>query len=777
MTRHFGRAANFCRGVAGHNFVLVLLIMLAGPGASAVGTGFTCSENDHSIQIANANYVIQIEKKGFRYGFNKPSGEVIVPSHMISGLEFGGHEAAATRLNGADENQVRLEVVNAAGESADVTIRPFPHYVKFLIEPRLELATRIVARTGGTGPTFGLGDNAARQRDRTELTGYTNENLFADGLPCGRLISNFAISPGRGFAAVNIDPNPKIVRIAAGENAQGSVRAKSLPALYYFLGEPPQIYSDFLAVRDHEGYPVFKPKYEWFGVGWEAFGALAWDTSQKTATENVNHYLDLGYPLSWMVIGSGFWPRQNPRFYATTSFGKWDTNLYPDPRGLIETFHRRGLKFILGLRIAFITNGLFTADGVKKGCFLMENGAPKVFKISFPTSPCYLLDATKPAAVDWYVGLCQKWLSCGVDGFKEDLFGYPNYVLRDDKINPVNAALMSRGVYVMGRNGYLGSAMDLHRFEDFNQNQFQDRGPLNGLAFAYSGFPYVYPDIVGGTFGEGRKVPDILHDGLDKSRAIPGLADAKMRLYIMRNAQYASVNPAMSMGVGPWLFGSEQVSAVMLKAAQLHGRLQPYIYSAAVDAFETGFPWTLAPLPLLWPADPEVYRLENSSRRGYQWMLGPSLMATPLYGDDYATALTRDVYLPGGKWMDYDTGEIFDGQRVLKGFALPPGKTPLFIGGKGVVVERTLDTKILQAIVYPVAPNGSVYRFVYPDGVRRSLIANEAANWRLDELEVLDDISNAPVSVMRDAKMRSVRFSIEPGHNYRVINGILPAGR
>jgi hypothetical protein len=39
----------------------------------------------------------------------------------------------------------------------------------------------------------------------------------------------------------------------------------------------------------------------------------------------------------------------------------------------------------------------------------------------------------EPAAVDWYIGLCQKWLDFGVDGFKEDLFGYSKYVLRDDK--------------------------------------------------------------------------------------------------------------------------------------------------------------------------------------------------------------------------------------------------------------------------------------------------------------------------------------------------------
>jgi hypothetical protein len=647
-------------------------------------------------------------------------------------------------------------VVNSAAERAEVEITPSERYTRFSVVPRGEQPGRIVARTGGTGPTFGLGDLGVRKRDRTDLTGYTNENFNAYGGSCGRLISNFAISPGDRFAVVQIEANPKIVRITRDENAQGTVSATALRSLYYFFGRPEEVYASFLEVRNREGWRVFKPKYEWFGVGWEAFGALAWDTNEKTVTENVERYLSLGYPLSWMVVGSGFWPRQNTNFLATTSFGLWDTNLYPHPREFIQRFRQLDLKFMLGLRISFITNGPYAAEGVTGGYFLTENGAPKVFNIAFPKSPCYLLDAQNARAVAWYADLCRKWTDFGVDGFKEDLFGYGKYPLRDDKLDPVNAALMERGVYVMGRNGYLGSPMDLHRFEDFNQDQWQDRGPLNGLAFAYSGFPNVYPDIVGGTFGEGRKMPP--------------LTSAVMRNYMMRNAQYASVNPSMSMGMGPWRFESRQVEQVMLEAARLHGRLHPYIYSAAVDAFETGFPYPLTPLPLAWPDDPEVFKLENAQRRGYEWLLGPSLLACPLYGDDYATAETRDVYLPAGKWMDFDTGEIHTGPKTLAKFPLPPGKTPLFAGGKGITVERVLGTKSLEAVAYPVAPRGSTYRFTHPDGTSRSTIINEVENWTSESPRVFDTATQTAVTAKRDAKTRAIRFPIEPGHSYRLVN-------
>ena len=309
----------------------------------------------------------------------------------------------------------------------------------------------------------------------------------------------------------------------------------------------------------------------------------------------------------------------------------------------------------------------------------------------------------------WYVDLCRKWLDFGVDGFKEDLFGYQKYVLRDDKLDAVNEALLDRGVMLMGRNGYAGSAMELHRIEDFNYDQPQDRGPINCLSLAYSGFSYCYPDVSGGTISQKEW-------GSGGKAAGTNPTETRMKKYLMRNVQFASVTPSMAMGYGPWNTKDEQVERVALQAAKLHDRLQPYIFSAAVDAHRTGFPHTMTPLPLAFPDDAEVYKLENTTRRGYQWMLGPSLLAVPLYGDDYDTAEARDVYLPAGRWMDFDTGKVFDGPTTLKGFALPVGKTPLFVGGKGVLVTRIGTGDALQAEVYPVAPDGSAYRFTYPDG-------------------------------------------------------------
>ncbi|MGB7158888.1 MAG: TIM-barrel domain-containing protein [Tepidisphaeraceae bacterium] len=709
------------------------------------------------VVLSTATYKMRINPDGFRYGFEKPDGAPWLAAHARSGLQIGKGDHAASDVieataKSGSETEAAFAVKTKDGISATVTVKLTPHRATISVKPSDDGSYRIVARTAGlASPAYGLSDHGGSGRHTATVNDYVNDDLRSGlvGRRSMRLISNFVIFPQDSLAVVNIEPARKVVRVTEAELAQGSRDVREMPTLAYFFGTPKEIYADYLALRNEGPVKFYRPKYAFFGVGWEAFGALEWDTNEKTVYENVTKYLDAGYPLSWMVVGSGFWPRHDPKFHATTSFGMWDEKLYPHPKEFIEQFKQRGLTFLVGLRISFITEGPFAEEGVKGGYFIKDDtGAAKVFKIAFPKSPCYLLDAQNPAAVDWYIGLCQKWIDFGVDGFKEDLFGYSKYVLRDDKVDPIHAKLMDKGVFIMGRNGYFGSPADVHRYEDFNYNQPQDRGPINGLAFAYSGFPYVYPDIIGGT----------------QVKTFPKADDPVLRRYLMRYAMYAAVNPSMSVGYGPWNTKDAQTEKVVLEAAKLHARLHPYIYSAAVEASIDGFPHPHAPLPLVFPQDKNVYGRENSITRGYQWMIGPSLMATPLYGDDYATASTRDVYLPKGTWIDYDTGESYQGPKTLQNFAIPVEKTPLFVGGAGVVVEK--DGDALHARIYPVARKAT-YTHRDTRGEVSGTIEVNVADWKAGNVKVTekggDEVKASPVRHALD-------FVIQPGKSYVVTN-------
>lgn len=637
-----------------------------------------------------------------------------------------------------------LTVRTPSGLTATVTITLTPNQADLVVRPATPSA--VLLRFAPMSPGFGLADHAVTHRPSfdTDITGYRNDR-FLSGQGLTRLISNFAYYPQQKFAFLVWDPNVKIVRSTAEECVQGSRHVESEVRFSLFTGDPHEIYRQFLESRNLYGFPVMKPKYDYFGVGWEAFGALAWDTNYKTVAENVNQYLALGFPLKWMVVGSGFWPRDDKRFHETTSFGMYDKNLYPDPRAFIAQFHAKGLKYFQGLRTTFITDGPYSEEGVRNGYFIEENGKPKVFQFGWPKSPIYFLDWSKPQAVNWYVDLVHKWGAYGVDGYKEDVYGYGKYTLGDDKLDPINEALMREGLYIMGRNAYLASPADIHRLNDFNYNQNQDRGPVNALAYGYSGFPLVYPDIVGGTFGEG-------HFDL---KVTP-----RMRTYMKRNAMWAALHPSMSMGQGPWTFGDPEVVSVMLKAAQLHDRLQPYFYAQAIRFYLDGYPWSFTPLPVAFPNDSKVYGRENDRVRGYEWMIGDSLLATPLYGNDFETATTRDVYLPAGEWMEYDSGRRHQGPALLKDFAIPASQSPLFVGGTGVVIEK--KGAGLVARIYPVTASAQTH-FIHPDGEAVSNFQLRVKDWKKPTVRCSSGRACTGAWVRH-----AFEFPIRPGEDYEV---------
>ncbi len=675
-------------------------------------------------------------------------GGTSIAPHPDGGLLLGDpdHPEPVSIVNESSgvNGQSQLTVRTASGKSARLDIQITTNQIDVVVQPAEPGA--VLMRFAGTGPGFGLGDQAVVGRPgfNTEITGYSNDH-FLSGQGLSRMVSNFAIYPKQHFAFIVWEPRAKIVRSTAAECTQGSRRVTGSVRFSIFLGTTREIYRQFLTSRNLYGFPVMKPKYDFFGVGWEAFGALAWDTDQKTVTDNIDHYLADGYPLKWMVVGSGFWPNAEDRMHETTSFGLYDPKRYPNPTSFIAYFHSKGLKYFQGLRTTFITDGPFAAEGVKNGYFVEEAGQPKVMRFGWPKSPIYFLDWLKPQAVNWFVDLVHRWGQYGVDGYKEDVYGFGKYDLGDDKLDSVNEALMREGQFIMGRNAYLASAADLHRVNDFNYDQNQDRGPVNALALSYSGFPLVYPDIVGGTFGEG-------HFDL---KVTP-----RMKTYMMRNAQWASVHPSMSMGQGPWTFNDRQVEKVMLAAAQLHDRLQPYIYSQAIRFYLDGYPWTMTPLPIAFAEDSTVYGRENDRVRGYEWMIGDSLLATPLYGNDFETAGTRDVYLPAGVWIEYDTGKKLEGPKTLTDYPLPPGKTPLFVGGTGIVIEKRGGK--LVARIYPVREQAQS-TFIYPDGVSKSEIHLNVNDWR--HLSVKTERGVAPRSQMSAG---AFEFPISPGENYEV---------
>ena len=118
-------------------------------------------------------------------------------------------------------------------------------------------------------------------------------------------------------------------------------------------------------------------------------------------------------------------------------------------------------------------------------------------------------------------------------------------------------------------------------------------------------------------------------------------------------------------------------------------RIDPTSSRAAIDSFRTGYPGTFTPLPVAYPDDVATFDLANIARHQYSWLLGSSLLACPLMGADFDSAETRDVYLPAGKWLDFETGQRYQGPTTLKDHSLPMDKMPLFVGERASWYLRT----------------------------------------------------------------------------------------
>ena len=87
------------------------------------------------------------------------------------------------------------------------------------------------------------------------------------------------------------------------------------------------------------------------------------------------------------------------------------------------------------------------------------------------------------------------------------------------------------------------------------------------------------------------------------------------------------------------------------RADEMKYRLMPYVYAQSKDASERGLPMVRA-LFIEYPGDPGSWQVDDEYLFGSD-ILVALLMETGTTG--------RDVYLPPGQWIDYQTGKVFAG--------------------------------------------------------------------------------------------------------------------
>jgi alpha-D-xyloside xylohydrolase len=100
----------------------------------------------------------------------------------------------------------------------------------------------------------------------------------------------------------------------------------------------------------------------------------------------------------------------------------------------------------------------------------------------------------------------------------------------------------------------------------------------------------------------------------------------------------------------PWEYGQEFMNDFRL-AVEMKYKLMPYVYAQAKDCTEKGLPMVRA-LFIEFPDDPGSWLVED------EYLFGSCFLVAPLM---HAQTTSRNVYLPAGQWIDYQTGRIYSG--------------------------------------------------------------------------------------------------------------------
>ncbi len=267
-----------------------------------------------------------------------------------------------------------------------------------------------------------------------------------------------------------------------------------------------------------------------------------------------------------------------------------------------------------------------------------------------------VLDFSNPETVKWYqekiLGLLKQGVStikcdfgeaAPYNGFyhsgKGGLYEHNLYPLRYNKAlwEAVEQQYPGEGI-IWARSAWAGSQRyALHWGGDAATTNIGMLGDLRGgLSFGLSGFSFWSHDMGGFVTAS----PEDIY-----RRWLPfGFLSSHTRAHGAPPTE-------------PWLI-SESFTDAFRACAEMKYKLMPYVYAQAKDCSERGLPMVRA-LFVEFPHDQGAWYVED------EYMFGSQMLVAPLM----ESGTGREVYLPQGKWIDYQSGKVYEGgyQRIEAG--------------------------------------------------------------------------------------------------------------
>ena len=392
---------------------------------------------------------------------------------------------------------------------------------------------------------------------------------------------------------------------------------------------------------DLTGKPALPPAWS-FGLWLTTSFTTNYD--EETTSSFINGMAERDIPLRVFHFDC-FWMKE----FHWCDF-EWDERTFPDVKGMLERYKKRGLKICVWINPYIEQGTAFFREGMEKGYLVQRADGKGIKQIDNWQPGMGLVDFTNPDAVAWYTGKLKTLLDMGVDCFKTD-FGerIPIDVKYFDGSDPKSmhnyyTNLYNRCVFkLLEKERGEGEAVLFARSATVGGQQYpihwggdcsatypsMAESLRGGLSFMLSGFSFWSHDMGG---FEMTATPDVYKRWLQF-----GLLSTHSRLHGSKSYRV------------PWLFDEESVD-VCRAFTRLKARLMPYIYRIAVNSHETGIP-SMRPMILEFDSDPAVKYLDM------QYMLGDSILVAPIFHEDGSV----EYYLPKGTWTHLLSGETREG--------------------------------------------------------------------------------------------------------------------
>lgn len=394
--------------------------------------------------------------------------------------------------------------------------------------------------------------------------------------------------------------------------------------LFIFLGNPKEILNEY---TDLTGKAPVPPLWS-FGF-WMSRITYFSEEDGRAVVDKLRQYK---IPTDVLHFDTG-WFETDWRCDFRFSDSRFD-----DPVKMMKDFKNKGIETCLWQLPYFVPQNSLFPEIIEKGIFVKNSKGNLVTEDA-------VIDFSNPEGVDWYQQKIKGLLDLGVGAIKVD-FG---------------EAAPASGIYASGKTGFYehnlyplryNKALSDITFQVKNERIIWARStwagsqrypvhwggdPANtysamsatlraGLSLGLCGFSYWSHDIGGFV----QKTPENVY-----------------RQWTPFGMLTSHVRSHGAPPTEPWEYGEDFMDAFR-KAANLRYTLMPYIYAQAHECSANGLPMVRA-LFVEFPEDPGSWLIDN------QYMFGSDILVGPLFSDD----LSREMYLPPGTWIDYQTGKNY----------------------------------------------------------------------------------------------------------------------